>query len=353
MLTVAGIPGDPSTYYFGAVAGGVWKSTDAGATWKPLFEHETTASMGAIATADSDHNVIYAGSGEGCIRGNMSYGDGVYKSVDGGRTWKNVGLRDTQHIGALIIDPKDPDIVFVAALGHAYGSNAERGIFRTRDGGKTWEKVLYKDDRTGGIDVVFDPHNSSILFASLWQVMRTPYSMDSGGPGSGLYKSIDGGTTWKHLEGNGLPDGIMGRIGVSVSGADATRVYALIEAEKGGLYRSDDVGEHWIRVNDDERYRQRAWYFTHVFADPKSADSVYVLNTGLFRSTDGGKTFALLPAPHGDHHGLWIDPTNPQRLINSNDGGVTISVDGGRTWTQQNNQPTAQFYHVIADNRFP
>lgn len=353
VLTVAGIPGDPNTYYFGAVAGGVWKSTDAGATWKPLFEHETTASMGAIAVADSDRNVIYAGSGEGCIRGNMSYGDGVYKSVDGGRTWKNVGLRDTQHIGALIIDPKEPDIVFVAALGHAYGSNSERGIFRTRDGGKTWEKVLYKDDQTGGIDVVFDPHNSNILFASLWQVMRTPYSLDSGGPGSGLYKSVDGGTTWKRLEGNGLPDGIMGRIGVSVSGADPARVYALIEAEKGGLYRSDDAGEQWVRVNDDERYRQRAWYFTHVFADPKSADTVYVLNTGLFRSTDGGKTFALLPAPHGDHHGLWIDPTNPTRLINSNDGGVTISVDGGRTWTQQNNQPTAQFYHVIADNRFP
>jgi len=353
VLTVAGIAGDPSTYYFGAVAGGVWKSTDAGATWKPLFEHETTSSMGALAIADSDHNVIYAGSGEGCIRGNMSNGDGVYKSIDGGQTWKNVGLADTQHIGALVIDPKDPNTVFVAALGHAYGPNPERGIFRTRDGGRTWERVLYKDDRTGGIDVVFDPHNANVLFASLWQVMRTPYSLDSGGPGSGLYKSVDGGTTWKHLAGNGLPDGILGRIGVSVSGRDPARVYALIEAEKGGLYRSDDSGEHWTLVNDDERYRQRAWYFTHVFADPQSADTVYVLNTGLFRSTDGGKTFALLPAPHGDHHGLWIDPANPERLINSNDGGVTISLDGGRTWTQPNNQPTAQFYHVIADNRFP
>ena len=353
VLAVAGIPGDPRTYYFGAVAGGVWKTTDSGANWKPLFEHETTSSMGAIAIADSNHNVIYAGSGEGCIRGNMSYGDGVYKSLDGGQTWKNVGLKDTQHIGALIVDPKDTNTVFVAALGHAYGPNAERGIFRTRDGGKSWDKVLYKDDHTGGIDVVFDPHNSNILFASLWQVMRTPYGLDSGGPGSGLYKSIDGGTTWKHLTGNGLPDGIMGRIGVTVSGADSMRVYALIEAEKGGLYRSDDAGEHWIRVNEDERYRQRAWYFTHVFADPKSADTVYVLNTGLFRSTDAGKTFELLPAPHGDHHGLWIDPDNPQRLINGNDGGVTISVDGGRSWTQQNNQPTAQFYHVIADNRFP
>lgn len=353
VLAVAGIPGEPNTYYFGAVAGGVFKSTDGGVNWKPLFDKESTSSIGAIAIADSDHNVIYAGTGEACIRGNMSYGDGVYKSIDGGQTWKNVGLRDTQHIGAVIIDPKDPNTVFVAALGHAYGPNAERGIFRTRDGGKTWEKVLYKDDHTGGIDVVFDPSNSNILFASLWQVMRTPYSLDSGGPGSGLYKSIDGGTTWKRLEGNGLPRGIMGKIGVSVSGGDSNRIFALIEAEKGGLYRSDDGGDHWILVNDDERYRQRAWYFTHIFADPRSRDTVYVLNTGLFRSTDAGKTFSLLPAPHGDHHGLWIDPTNPQRIMNSNDGGVTISVDGGRTWTQQNNQPTAQFYHVIADNRFP
>jgi len=352
-LAVTGIPGEPNTYLFGAVAGGIWKSTDGGVNWKPLFEHESTSSIGAIAVADSDHNVIYAGTGEACIRGNMSYGDGVFKSIDGGQSWKNIGLRDTQHIGAVIIDPRDPNIAFVAALGHAYGPNAERGVFRTRDGGKTWEKVLYKDDRTGAIDVVFDPNNSNILFASLWQIMRTPYSLDSGGPGSGLYKSSDGGTTWKRLEGNGLPEGIMGRIGVSVSGGDSTRVYALIEAHKGGLYRSDDAGEHWVLVNDDERYRQRAWYFTHIFADPKSIDTVYVLNTGLFRSTDGGKTFSLLPAPHGDHHGLWIDPVNPNRLINGNDGGVTISVDGGRTWTQQNNQPTAQFYHVIADNRFP
>ena len=353
VLAVAGIPGDPKTYYFGAVAGGVWKSSDAGVNWKPLFDHETTSSIGAIAIADSDHNVIYAGTGEACIRGNMSYGDGVFKSMDDGKTWKNVGLRDTQHIGALIIDPKDSNVVFVAALGHAYGPNSERGIFRTRDGGKTWERVLYKDDHTGGIDVVFDPSNSNILYASLWQVMRTPYSLDSGGPGSGLYKSSDGGTTWKRLEGNGLPEGIMGRIGVSVSGGDSNRIYALIEAKKGGLYRSDDGGERWILVNDDGRFRQRAWYFTHMFADPKSPDTVYILNTGLFRSTDGGKTFSLLPAPHGDHHGFWIDPTDPQRLFNGNDGGVTISVDGGRTWTQQNNQPTAQFYHVIADNRFP
>jgi photosystem II stability/assembly factor-like uncharacterized protein len=353
VLAVTGVPREPNTYYFGGVAGGVWKTTDGGANWVPLFDKQPISSIGSIVVADSDHNIVYAGTGEACIRGNMSYGDGVYKSTDGGRSWSNIGLRDTQHIGAVIVDPRNPDIVFVAALGHAYGPNTERGIFRTRDGGKTWEKVLYKDQQTGGINVVFDPHNSNILFASLWQVIRTPWSLDSGGPGSGLYKSTDGGSTWKRLEGNGLPGGIYGRIGVSVSGGDSNRVYALIEAQEGGIYRSDDGGDKWTRVNDDERYRQRAWYFTHIFADPKSSGTVYVLNTGLFRSTDGGKTFDLLPAPHGDHHGLWIDPDNPQRLINGNDGGVTISLDAGKSWTRQDNQPTAQFYHVATDNRFP
>jgi len=353
VLAVAGVPGDPNTYYFGAVAGGIFKSTNGGLSWTATFDHERTSSIGAIAVADSDHNVLYAGSGEACLRGNITYGDGVYKSTDAGRTWKNVGLKDTRHIGAVIIDPHNADIVLVAALGHAWGPNSERGIFRTADGGKTWQKVLYKNDDTGAIDVVFDPHNSSIVYAALWQVRRQPWYFNSGGPGSGLYKSVDGGLTWKQLEGHGLPAGELGRIGVSVSGADSNRVYALIEAKEGGLYRSDDAGNSWARVNDDERYRQRAWYFTHVFADPKQANVVYVLNTGAFRSTDGGKTFELLPAPHGDHHGLWIDPTNPQRMINSNDGGVTITVDGGKTWTQQNNQPTAQFYHVAVDNHWP
>jgi photosystem II stability/assembly factor-like uncharacterized protein len=352
-LAVTGVAGEPNLYYFGAVAGGVWKSVDSGANWRPLFDQQPIASIGAIAVADSDQNVIYVGSGEACIRGNISDGDGVYKSTDGGKTWKNVGLRDTRHIGAIIVHPRNPDIALVAALGHAYGPNAQRGIFRTADGGKTWDKVLYKDDRTGGIDVVFDPENPNVVYAALWQVYRTPWSLNSGGPGSGLYKSTDGGITWKHLEGKGLPEGPLGRIGVSISGADSNRVYALIEARKGGLFRSDDGGDTWTNVNDDERFRQRAWYFTHIFADPKSMDTVYVLNTGLFRSTDGGKTFTLLPAPHGDHHGLWIDPTNPNRLINGNDGGVTITADGGRTWTRQDNQPTAQFYHVMDDHQWP
>jgi photosystem II stability/assembly factor-like uncharacterized protein len=353
VLAVAGVPGDPSTYYFGAVAGGIFKSTNGGLSWTPTFDHQAISSIGAIAVADSDPNVLYAGSGEACLRGNISYGDGVYKSTDAGRTWKNVGLKDTRHIGAVIIDPRNPDIALVAALGHAWGPNAERGVFRTADGGKTWQKVLFKDENTGAIDVVFDPHNSNVVYASLWQVRRQPWNFNSGGAGSGLYKSVDGGLTWKQLQGGGLPEGNLGRIGIAVSGADSNRVYALIEAKEGGLYRSNDVGSTWTRVNDDERYRQRAWYFSHVFADPKQVDTVYVLNTGAFRSNDAGKTFELLPAPHGDHHGLWIDPTNPQRLFNSNDGGVTISVDGGKTWTEQNNQPTAQFYHVAVDNHWP
>ncbi len=353
VLAVAGVPGDPDTYYFGAVAGGVFKSTNGGMTWNPTFDKQSVSSIGAIAVADADHNILYVGTGEACLRGNISYGDGVYKSTDGGQTWKNIGLKDSRHIGALIIDPHNPDIVIVAALGHAWGPNQERGVFRTADGGKTWQKVLYKDENTGAIDVVFDPKNSSIVYAAMYQVRRQPWTFTSGGPGSGLYKSTDGGLTWKHLEGHGLPEGELGRIGVSVSGANSNRVYALIEARKGGLYRSDDAGNTWKLVNDDERYRQRAWYFTHVFADPQQQDTVYVLNTGAFRSNDGGKTFDLLPAPHGDHHGLWIDPTNPQRIMNSNDGGVTISIDGGKTWTQQNNQPTAQFYHVVTDNHWP
>ncbi len=353
VLAVTGVPGDPTTWYFGGVAGGVWKSTDAAASWQPVFDDQKIASIGAIAVADSDHNVLYVGSGEACPRGNITYGDGVYKSLDAGRTWKNVGLRDTRHIGAVAVHPKNPDVVLVAALGHAYGPNEERGVFRSADGGKSWQKVLYRDAETGAIDVVFDPDNANVVYASLWQVRRTPWSLSSGGPGSGLYKSSDGGVTWKHLDGHGLPDGILGRIGVSVAGGGAGRVYALIEANEGGLYRSDDGGGSWTRVNSDHRFRQRAWYYSHVYADPVSPDVLYISNTGLFRSGDGGKSFDLVPAPHGDHHGLWIDPRDPRHLIEGSDGGASVSVDGGKTWTPTYNQPTAQFYHVVVDNHWP
>ena len=351
-ITVAGVLSEPNTYYFGAVSGGVWKTTDGGNTWDPLFDKQPISSIGAIAVADSDPNVIYAGSGEACIRGNISYGDGVYKSTDAGKTWSNIGLRDTRHIGAVIVHPTNPDIVYVAALGHTYGPNSDRGIFRTRDGGRTWEKVLYLDDRTGAIEVIFDPNNPHVLFAAMWEGWRTPWTLNSGGAKDALYRSSDDGSTWKRIEGNGIPEGPLGRISVSVSGADSNVVYALIEAKKGGLYRSDDGGEHWNLVNPDHRFRQRAWYFTHVWADPKSTETVYIANTGLYKSTDGGKNFQRLPAPHGDHHALWIDPNNPSRMINGNDGGATVTVDGGKNWTTQNNQPTAQFYHVAADNDF-
>ena len=352
-LTIEGVPGEPDTYYFGAAAGGVWKTIDGGQNWKPLFDKEDISSIGAIAVAPSDHNTIYVGTGEPDVRGNVTYGTGVYKSLDAGKTWKNIGLKDSRHIGAIIVDPRDENIVLVAALGHAFGPNQERGIFRTSDGGKTWTKVLWKDENTGGIDLVFDPHNSNIVFAALWQARRQPWSFSSGGPGSGLYRSQDNGVTWKRLEGNGLPEGILGRIGVSVSGADPNRIYAIIEAKEGGIYRSDDGGTKWTRVNEDGRFRQRAWYFSKIYADPKSPDTVYVLNTGAFKSVDGGKNFNLLPARHGDHHGLWIDPQNPDRIANVSDGGASISTDGGKTWTTQNNQPTAQFYHVATDDAFP
>jgi photosystem II stability/assembly factor-like uncharacterized protein len=353
VLAVTGVPSQPNTYYFGAVSGGVWKTTDGGVTWDPLFDKQTsTSSIGSIAVADSDPNVIYAGTGEACIRGNISHGDGVYKSTDSGKTWSNVGLKDTRHIGKVIVHPTDANVAFVAALGHAYGANTERGIFRTRDGGKTWEKVLYLDDRTGGIDIVFNPSNPHILFAAMWEGYRTPWMLNSGGDKDGLYRSSDDGTTWKRIEGHGLPEGPLGRIGVGVSGGDSSVVYALIEAKKGGLYRSTDGGETWMLVNDDHRFRQRAWYFTHVWADPKDSNKVYIANTGFYRSIDAGKTFERIPAPHGDHHGLWIDPNNTNRLINGNDGGATISVDGGKNWSSLENQPTAQFYHVVADNDF-
>ncbi len=355
VVAVAGVVGQDNVYYFGATAGGVWKTTDGGLNWKPIFDKTKDASpaIGAIAVSESDPNVIYVGTGEACIRGNIVGGNGVYKSIDAGKTWKSVGLADTHAIGRLAVNPKNPDIAFVAALGHPFADNEERGIFRTQDGGKTWQKVLYKDAKSGGIDVVFDPSNSNVLFAALWQARRTPWSLDSGGAGSGLYRSIDGGTTWKELKGHGLPEGILGRIGVTVSGANSNRVWAVVEAEKGGIYRSDDGGDTWHITTDDHRFRQRAWYYSHIFADPKSEDTVYILNTAAYRSNDGGKTFASIHAPHGDNHALWIDPTNPKRLINGNDGGATVSTDNGDTWTSEYNQPTAQFYHVTTDDRFP
>jgi photosystem II stability/assembly factor-like uncharacterized protein len=353
-LTAAGIPGDPTTYYFGATGGGVWKSTDGAMTWSPVFDKEGSGSIGSLAVANSDHNTIYVGTGEACIRGNISHGDGVYKSLDGGKTWKNIGLRDSRAIGKVIVNPNNPDIVFVAALGHPYGPNTERGIFRTVDGGKSWEKVLYKDENTGGIDVAFDPHNPNILFATLWQARRSSWNFASGGPGSGLYRSNDGGTTWKRLEEHGLPKGPYGRIGIAVA-ANSDRVYALIEARNpdGGLYRSEDGGETWDFVNPSHSLWQRPWYYMHIIADPRDENVVYIMDVEAFKSTDGGHLFNKVKVPHGDNHGLWIDPRDTRRMIAANDGGVTVTLDGGKNWTPQDNQPTAQFYHVTTDTAVP
>jgi photosystem II stability/assembly factor-like uncharacterized protein len=351
-LTAAGIPGDPTTYYFGATGGGVWKSTDGANTWSPVFDKDGAPSIGSIAVSVSEPNVVYVGTGEACIRGNISQGDGVWKSVDAGKSWKSVGLKDSRAIGKVIVNPRNPDIVFVAALGHPFGPNAERGVFRTTDGGKTWDKVLYKDENTGAIDVAFDPQNPNILFASLWEARRTPWTLSSGGPGSGVYRSTDGGTTWKRLEEHGLPKGPYGRIGLAVA-ANSERVYAIIEAKEGGLYRSDDGGGSWDLVNGSHTLLQRAWYYMHVIADPQDANTVYVEDVEFFKSTDGGRNFNKIKVPHGDNHGLWIDPKNTKRMIASNDGGVTVTLDGGKSWTREDNQPTAQFYHVITDTRTP
>ena len=352
-IAVAGVPGEPGTFYFGAAAGGVWKTQDFGATWVPVFDAQKIASIGAIAVAPSNPSIVYAGTGEGALRGDITFGDGVYRSADAGKTWANIGLRDTRQIGALIVDPANPDTVLVAAIGHAFGPNGERGVFRTTNAGRTWTRVLFRDDQTGAIDLASDPHDPRVIYAALWQVRRQPWNFSSGGPGSGLFRSTDGGVTWTELHGHGLPGGILGRIDVAVSAADSKRVYAMVEAKDGGLYRSDDRGETWERVSQDGRIRQRAWYFSKIYADPKAVDTVYALNTGMLRSTDGGKNFNLVPATHGDHHALWIDPADPKRLINANDGGASISLDGGAHWSTQDNQPTAQFYHVAADNRFP
>jgi photosystem II stability/assembly factor-like uncharacterized protein len=351
---VSGVAQQPNVYYFGSASGGLWKTTDSGVTWNPLWDHfpEASPSVGAVAVAPSDPNTVYVGTGEANIRGNVVTGNGMYKSTDAGKTWKFIGLRDSEAVGRLAVNATDPNTVLVAALGHPFGANDQRGIYRTRDGGNSWQRVLYVNDRTGGIDVQYAPGNPNVVYAAMWQVIRKPWIFESGGPGSGLYRSTDGGTTWQKLTGQGLPSGIWGRIGVAPT-SDPQRVYALIEAKDGGLYRTDDGGATWKLINDSDLYRQRAWYYTCVFADPKDPNKVYIMNTGAYKSTDGGKTFKKMPTFHGDNHSLWINPSNTNLLVNSNDGGADVSVDGGATWTTEMNQPTAQFYHVAVDNQTP
>jgi photosystem II stability/assembly factor-like uncharacterized protein len=355
VLAVAGVPGEREHFYFGSVNGGVWETRDAGRTWVPIFDSQPIGSIGSIAVAPSDPRVIYVGSGEADMRSDISQGDGMYKSQDGGRTWTHIGLADSQQIGRVLVHPGNPDLVYVAALGHPYGPNPERGVFRSRDGGRTWQKVLGKDESTGAIDLAFEPGRPEVIYAGLWQTRRTPWNVypPSNGPGSGLYKSTDGGDTWIQLRA-GLPAD-PGRIGIAVAPSEPRRVYAMVDAKEGGLYRSDDAGATWTRASGDRRIWSRGWYFGGITVEPRDPDTVYSCNVNLYRSSDGGKTFVpVRGAPGGDdYHQLWIDPRSPERRILGVDQGAMVSVNGGTTWSTWFNQPTGQFYHVVTDDRFP
>jgi photosystem II stability/assembly factor-like uncharacterized protein len=355
VTAVAGIASQPLVYYMGATGGGVWKTDDAGLTWRNVSDgFFRTGSVGAVTVSQSDPNIVYAGMGEGCLRGNLSSGDGVYKSTDAGRTWTHVGLADSSQIGRMQVHPTNPDIVFAAAIGHPYGPNAERGVFRSKDGGRTWQKVLYVNDKTGAADIAMDATNPQVLYATTWQVLRTPWDIYSTGPGGGIYKSVDGGDTWTRLTA-GLPSGNLGKIGVAVSPANPQRVWATVEAEaRGGIYRSDDAGRTWQLLNDDFNMTSRQYYYGHIFADPIDANTMYTFCAKYFyKSTDGGKTYSEVQTPHGDYHDLWIDPKDPKRMVNGSDGGASVTLNGGRTWSSMDNQPTAQFYAVITDHGAP
>ena len=355
VVAVAGDPRDRLVFYFGSTGGGVWKTIDGGLSWANCSDgFFGTASVGALAVADSDPNVLYAGMGETTIRGNVAHGDGVYGSTDGGKTWRHLGLAETRAIARVRIDPRDPNIIYVAALGHVWGPNAERGLYRSRDGGRNWQQILFRDERSGAIDLAIDPTNPRILYAAFWEAGRTPWQLVSGGPGSSLYKSTDGGDSWTELtDAPGLPKGVKGKIGVAVSPARPERVWALIEAERGGFFRSDDGGAHWTKLNEDRELLQRAWYYAHVIADPQNPEAVWVPNVNNWRSIDGGKIFQAYPTPHGDNHDIWIDPRDSRRMIQGNDGGAVVSFDGGASWSSIYNQPTAEFYHVVADTKLP
>jgi photosystem II stability/assembly factor-like uncharacterized protein len=348
----AGVPGDPTTYWAATASGGVWKSTDGGFTWNSVFDSQPISSTGSLAIAPSDPNIVYVGSGEANIRGNVAAGNGIYKTTDAGKTWTHVWKQEGQ-IGTMVVHPTNPDIAFAAVLGKAFGPNPERGVYRTRDGGKTWQQVLKKDENTGASDIAMDPSNPSILFAGLWQARRTPWDLTSGGPGSGLYVSRDGGDTWKQLKESGLPDGIWGKVGVAVAPSNGNRVYALIEAEHGGLFRSNNGGESWELASGDRAIRQRAWYYTTLTVNPANQEEVWFPQVPMLRTIDGGKTLQYMDGfHHGDHHDLWIDPKNPRRLIAANDGGIDISLNAGQTWFSPP-IPISQFYHVSVDTSLP
>ncbi|MFT4758198.1 MAG: photosystem II stability/assembly factor-like uncharacterized protein [Paraglaciecola sp.] len=352
---VCGVLGKPNLYYMGAAGGGVWKTEDGGRSWENISDGFFGGSIGAVTVSEYDPNVIYVGGGEVTVRGNVSSGYGMWKSEDAGRTWKNIGLNNSRHIPRIRVHPRNSEIVYAAVMGNLYKDTEERGVFRSKDGGKTWEKILFVNSAAGAVDLTFDPANPRILFASTWRIRRTPYNMSSGGEGSGLWKSTDGGDTWENISQNeGLPkEGALGIIGVTVSPVNSQRIWALMEHEDGGLFRSEDGGKTWEKINESRSLRQRAWYYTRIYADPQDEDVVYVMNVSYHKSKDGGKTFQSANAPHGDHHDLWIAPENPQRMVIADDGGAQASYDGGETWTTYYNQPTAQFYRVTTDNHFP
>ncbi|MDE2257266.1 MAG: hypothetical protein KGK05_05840, partial [Xanthomonadaceae bacterium] len=357
VLAVAGDPSDAQHFYFGAVNGGVWESHDAGRTWNPIFDSQPVGSIGALALAPSDPKTIYVGTGEADMRSDIAQGDGMYKSVDGGKTWMHIGLTDTRQIERILVDPSDARHVYVAALGHPYGPNQARGVFESRDGGANWSKILGPNPDTGAIDLAYEPGNPSTIYAALWQTRRPPWNVypPSNGPGSGLYKSTDGGKHWTHIQGHGFASGTLGRIGLATSAAAPQRVYATVDGDEGGLYRSDDAGANWTKMTGDDRIWQRGWYFGEIAADPKNPDRIYAMNTIVLRSDDGGKTFIALKGDQtgDDFHALWIDPNNPQRQILGVDQGTLVTLNGGATWSSWYNQPTAQIYHISTDNRFP
>jgi len=352
--TVTGVRGKPNLYYFGSTGGGVWKTLDGGQSWQNITDGFFGGSIGAVEVAPSDNNVIYVGGGEKTVRGNVSSGHGMWKTTDGGESWEHIGFDSAMHIPRIRIHPDNPDIVFAAVLGDLFKDTDTRGIYKSTDGGKTWRRTLFVNERAGAVDLIIDPNNSRILYASTWRVQRKPFELSSGGEGSALWKSKDGGETWQDISANkGLPKGMWGISGITVSPVNSNRLWAIIENEDGGVFRSDDAGKTWEKMNSERDLRQRAWYYSRIYADPKSADIVYVVNVAYHKSKDGGKTFVSKYAPHGDHHDLWIDPDNPERMIIGDDGGAQVSLDGGGHWSTYHNQPTSQFYRVTTDNHFP
>jgi photosystem II stability/assembly factor-like uncharacterized protein len=351
---VTGVANKANLYYFGATGGGVWKTNDAGNSWENISDGYFGGSVGAIAVSESNTNIIYVGNGEVTVRGNVSSGDGMWKSTDAGKTWKSIGLPNSRHVSRVRIHPTNPDLVYAAVLGDLYKSSSERGVYRSENGGETWSKVLFSSEDAGAVDLVMDPNNPDVLYASTWNIRRTPYSLESGGEDSKLWKSIDGGNNWIDITARpGLPKGLWGISGVTVSPINSDYVWAIIENADGGLFKSVDAGETWIRVNDERKLRQRAWYYSRIYADSQDLNRIYVMNVRYHQSNDGGRTFKTYNAPHGDHHDLWIAPEDNNRMIIGDDGGAQVSFDAGDNWSTYYNQPTAQFYRVTTDNHFP